>query len=269
MYSAESYADHCLFEVDFYERYGTPKGGYNTIIAKTLSNPHVTGGSHTNNGGFNDNSFVVVASPGVGYDESIYTTNGVSCVVSNANLTADFVAADASCPSVRSGDLPDYGYRNSGFRHEADPTVPEWAKAENKPSYTAAEVGALSTNGGTLNGGITVWGDSTFYCNTFSFSDTFKIKFMDAVMTPYLEIFGNDIYLPLQSGTLALTSDIPTSMAWGAITSKPTTLSGYGITDALSSGGVSNIVTQAFVRDRLGVYLYVGEDGGIYVHTGD
>lgn len=87
---------------------------------------------------------------------------------------------------------------------------------------TAADVGALSTNGGTLNGGITVWGDSTFYCNTFSFSDTFKIKFMDAVMTPYLEIFGNDIYLPLQSGTLALTSDIPTTMAWSAITSKPT-----------------------------------------------
>ena len=166
---------------------------------------------------------------------------------------------------------------------------------------TAADVGALSTNGGTLNGGITVWGDSTFYCNTLSFSDTFKIKFMDAVMTPYLEIFGNDIYLPLQSGTLALTSDIPTSMAWGAITSKPTTLSGYGITDALkadfstltnnaaftsavaavsppvdlsgycttgeAAGIASNVVSQAYIRQKLGVYLYVGEDGGIYVHT--
>lgn len=166
---------------------------------------------------------------------------------------------------------------------------------------TAADVGALSTNGGTLNGGITVWGDSTFYCNTFSFSDTFKIKFMDAVMTPYLEIFGNTINLPFQSGTLALTSDIPTSMAWGAITSKPTTLSGYGITDALkadfstltnnaaftsavaavsppvdlsgycttgeAAGIASNVVSQAYIRQKLGVYLYVGEDGGIYVHT--
>ncbi|MBQ3808335.1 MAG: hypothetical protein II840_10325 [Kiritimatiellae bacterium] len=172
-----------------------------------------------------------------------------------------------------------------------------------KPSIptTAADVGALSTNGGTLNGGITVWGDSTFYCNTLSFSDTFKIKFMNAVMTPYLEILGDDIYLPLQSGTLALTSDIPTSMAWGAITSKPTTLSGYGITDALkadfstltnnaaftsavaavsppvdlsgycttgeAAGIASNVVSQAYIRQKLGVYLYVGEDGGIYVHT--
>ena len=115
IYSGESYADHCLFEVDFYERYGIPKGGYNTIIAKTLSNPHVTGGAHSNNGSFNTDSFVVVASPGIGYDESIYNPTGNCCVVSNANLTADFVAADASCPSVRSDGKPDYGYRNSGF----------------------------------------------------------------------------------------------------------------------------------------------------------
>lgn len=114
IYSSSSYADHCLFEVDFYERYGSPGGSYNTIIAKTLSNPHVTGGTHTNHGGFNADSFVVVASPGDGYTDSIYAIDG-SCVVSNANLTADFVAADASCPSVRSDGKPDYGYRNSGF----------------------------------------------------------------------------------------------------------------------------------------------------------
>lgn len=35
---------------------------------------------------------------------------------------------------------------------ETDPTVPAWAKEKNKPTYTAAEVGALS--GGTLNAAI-------------------------------------------------------------------------------------------------------------------
>ena len=34
---------------------------------------------------------------------------------------------------------------------------------------------------------------------------------------------------------LAFTTDIPTSMAWGSITSKPTTLSGYGITDGITT----------------------------------
>ena len=32
---------------------------------------------------------------------------------------------------------------------------------------------------------------------------------------------------------------------------------------------VSNVVTTAYVREKLGVYLYVGEDGGIYVHTNE
>jgi len=111
---------------------------------------------------------------------------------------------------------------------------------------TAADVGALSINGGTLNGGVTVWGDSTFYGNVFSFSDTFKIKFMDAVMTPYFEILGNSVMLPLEGGTLALISDIPTTMAWGAITGKPTTISGYGITDALKSDFTSLTNNAAF-----------------------
>ena len=234
-----------------------------------------------------------------------------------AYVTNKIAAAVAALPA------PDYSTNNTELVETIQTTAPTptWDTLSGKPTFatvatsgaysdlsgkptiptTAADVGALSTNGGTLNGGITVWGDSTFYCNTLSFSDTFKIKFMDAVMTPYLEIFGYGIMFPFESGTLALTSDIPTSMAWGAITSKPTTLSGYGITDALkadfstltnnaaftsavaaisppvdlsgycttgeAAGIASNVVSQAYIRQKLGVYLYVGEDGGIYVHT--
>ena len=36
---------------------------------------------------------------------------------------------------------------------ETDPTVPAWAKASSKPSYSAADVGAVSLNGGRLNRG--------------------------------------------------------------------------------------------------------------------
>lgn len=43
---------------------------------------------------------------------------------------------------------------------ETDPTVPAWAKAEKKPSYTASEVGAVPTtrtvNGKALSGNITL-----------------------------------------------------------------------------------------------------------------
>lgn len=36
---------------------------------------------------------------------------------------------------------------------ETDPTVPSWAKASSKPSYTAAEVGAVAANQGAANAG--------------------------------------------------------------------------------------------------------------------
>lgn len=39
---------------------------------------------------------------------------------------------------------------------EADPTVPQWAKSAQKPTYTASEVGAVPTTGGTMTGGLTV-----------------------------------------------------------------------------------------------------------------
>ena len=45
---------------------------------------------------------------------------------------------------------------------------------------------------------------------------------------------------------IVLTSDIPTTMAWSAITGKPTTISGYGITDALKSDFVSLTNNTAF-----------------------
>ncbi len=254
------WAEHCLFEVEFC--YGFAKGGHNTYIAETLNNHHVSGLSEAS--GFSPistNSFFVVRNLEERY-LGVVGVQGSNCIVTNANLTADFVAADASCPSVRSGDLPDYGYRNSGFRHEADPTVPEWAKAESAPTYTAADVGAVSTNGATMTGALVM--EAPIVIRGVGSAG---VQFGDTVL--YV-LDGNG--LPsriLTYSEIAQASDIPTSMAWGSITGKPTTLSGYGITDALSSGGVSNIVTQALVRDRLGVYLYVGEDGGIYVHTGD
>ena len=41
---------------------------------------------------------------------------------------------------------------------ETDPTVPTWAKADTKPTYTASEVGALPTSGGTISGDLGING---------------------------------------------------------------------------------------------------------------
>ena len=73
--------------------------------------------------------------------------------------------------------------------------------------------------------------------------------------------------MPHGDGTVALTKNIPNVPEWALAAQKPTyTASEVGAT---SPEAVSNIVTTALVRERLGVYLYVGADGGIYVHTNE
>lgn len=59
----------------------------------------------------------------------------------NKSLSELGIAAAGDIPTKTSDLTNDAGYI-TGYT-ETDPTVPAWAKATNKPSYTAAEVGAL------------------------------------------------------------------------------------------------------------------------------
>lgn len=71
--------------------------------------------------------------------ESTYRTG-------NVNLTAANIGALPSSTAIpsKTSDLTN----DSGFiTSETDPTVPAWAKASSKPSYTASEVGAQTDVG--------------------------------------------------------------------------------------------------------------------------
>ena len=71
---------------------------------------------------------------------------------------APIPAADITLPHGPKGDpgqadaqqvhalVEEYLAKNPPKITESDPTVPQWAKAKDKPSYTAAEVGAVSTD---------------------------------------------------------------------------------------------------------------------------
>lgn len=58
------------------------------------------------------------------------------------NRLKAFFAAKSEIPTKVSDLTNDSGF----ITQEADPTVPAWAKASSKPTYTAAEVGALSSS---------------------------------------------------------------------------------------------------------------------------
>ena len=53
------------------------------------------------------------------------------------------------------------GKADTALQSETDPTVPPWAKASSKPTYTASEVGALSLDGGTINKSKTIKMDAS------------------------------------------------------------------------------------------------------------
>ena len=228
----------------------------------------------------------------------------------------------------------DAGYLTSFT--ETDPTVPSWAKAENKPSYTASEVGAaavnhshdkLQTTAGDNNTEYNLIGTATTNTNTsavsiyqptlISFSkyaDNFARLTLGSSSTPaqlrlyssatsasgYTDLKSGStgtntqvITFPDATGTVALISDIPNVSSWALaankpsytfaeLTSHPTTIANYGITDAYTKTEVDGMVsgvlhykgTKATVSalpssgNVTGDVWHVTADGGEYAWDG-
>lgn len=218
----------------------------------------------------------------------------------NTTVKTDLVAAinEAAASGTQYDDTALAGrvtaLENAGYitsYTETDPTVPSWAKQANKPTYTAAEVGALpssttyvsSFNGNTgaityiapvtsvngQTGAVTVDdqnvkqslvnnASTSFYPMLFSSSngssETVTTTYKDtsfcyqpsrqritvgniqigSVSSPGTISLGsisftaptdtttNTITLPNASGTVALTTDIPSISSWALSPSKPT-----------------------------------------------
>ena len=104
---------------------------------------------------------------------------------------------------------------------ETDPTVPQWAKAPAKPTYTASEVGALSSAGGTLLGNLTV--ESTGEKSEIRAehgNEYISLQVKDNKAT--IETSDYTYIMPNSDGTVALTKNIPNVPAWALAAQKPT-----------------------------------------------
>ena len=146
---------------------------------------------------------------------------------------------------------------------ETDPTVPQWAKAPTKPTYTASEVGALSSAGGTLLGNLTV--ESTGEKSEISVehgNEYIALRVKDNKAT--IETSDYTYEMPHGDGMVALTKNIPNVPEWALAAQKPTyTASEVGAT---SPEAVSNIVSTAYVRKTLGVWMEYDEATGFYYY---
>ena len=118
---------------------------------------------------------------------------------------------------------------------ETDPTVPAWAKASTKPSYTASEVGALATTGGQVTG------DTTLY--TASGNSPALIFQRGALTDNY-----NDWRIQDRSGFLYFDQRGSNSTDWGTIaylTQTGIVGNGAGITSLNASNLASGTVPVA------------------------
>jgi hypothetical protein len=143
------------------------------------------------------------------------------------------VSEDGVLSWTNNGNLenpPDFDFAAiSESFNETDPTVPAWAKQPNKPSYTAAEVGALSADTVIPDGGIPI-------PNTASVGQTVVVKAVDENGRP-TEWEAVD----LQSG----------SSEWEIIASGELTEEATGIDITTDNNG------NAFALSEAKLYLHV------------
>ena len=125
---------------------------------------------------------------------------------SNITLTASDVGAlpsSTSIPSKTSDLTNDSGFLTS----ETDPTVPSWAKALSKPSYTASEVGAVPT---------------TRTVNSKALSSDITLSASDVGALPSTTSIPSKVSdLTNDSGFITAETD-PTVPSWAKASSKPT-----------------------------------------------
>ena len=103
-------------------------------------------------------------------------------------------------------------------------TTANWEAAD--PTLAAGEPGwDLTTKRLRIGDGSTAWTDLPDYA--------FETEITLDGVPDYLTLAGST----LTRGLIDLASDVTGNLAWSSVSSKPTTLAGYGITDGLATGG--------------------------------
>ena len=128
----------------------------------------------------------------------VMSINGIG-VDNNNEITLDAsdvgaLPDDTVIPSKTSDLTNDSGFITT----ETDPTVPSWAKASTKPSYTASEVGAVATSAvGAANGVVPLNASSKI-------DETYLPSYVDDVIEGY---FYNGSFYKESSHTTVITGE--------------------------------------------------------------
>lgn len=152
-------------------------------------------------------------------------------------------------------------------------TVPAWARAASKPTYSANEVGAWPAVAGSEWGlgsaGLTLYLSSGYLSGSYCFgmdSEWHVMRRRDLEAATNATLAAAAAYTDSQIPSSTDIANVVTSVvpSWALAAQKPTyTASEVGAT---SPAAVSNIVTTALVRERLGVWMEYDEATGYYYY---
>jgi len=150
--------------------------------------------------------------------------------MTSAELNADISTLRDSIPSTTSNIVTKAYVEGLGISlQESDPTVPQWAKAQTKPTYTASEVGAYST------------GD------------------VDSILRDYLSLdyFKDGQTIPMYWGDGTKLCDFGANWL-GNLENTVNDKTDADEVGDIASATVSNIVTAAYINDRVNVTPLAG-----------
>ena len=145
---------------------------------------------------------------------------------------------------------------------ETDPNVPAWAKATNKPSYTASEVGALPT-GTTLDG---VLDGNTRKLSNYVVKDGSKVlstnDYTTAEKDKLASIANNAQVNVIETIKVNNTALTPSSKAVNiTVPTKTSDLSNDS--NYVANSAIANFVTSAQVKTQIEAYGYTTNAGTI------
>lgn len=169
---------------------------------------------------------------------SLNTTAKTNLVAAINEVATGGTTYDDTALAGRVTALENAGYITSYT--ETDPTVPEWAKAATKPTYTASEVGALPS--------------STTYVSSFN-GNTGAITYIP----PVSSVNGQTGVVELTIPAAQVQSDWNATSGMGVILNKPTIPAATTVTQTLTSG--------TKIGEVNGVSLYAPEAGNEGITT--
>jgi len=176
-------------------------------------------------------------------------------------------------PSSGAGDI--YTHNASEFQvagsyltSETDPNISAWARAGTKPSYTYSEVGAdatgtasglMSSHNSTYTHANIAHGETAYGWGNHASAGYVLSSGLGTAIDSHLnwEIANSWYNIYVATADVAGSAAYATNVAWSGVSSKPTTLSGYGITDAATSTHNHTGVYHPYVSGGVSTTIYV------------